>query len=133
MRTWTTMMAGTALLALALVAAAPTARADFRCRSIRGIKLVAVDPTARVLSRGHAEIDQCVGLTFLRVTVRGRVPDQTSFVAGVPGIEPILGDFFPVIRGRGETTIEGVALETVTGREIAVYDESFTQVLTGRF
>jgi hypothetical protein len=127
------MIAGMALLAGVLAAGAPTARADFRCRSVRSIRLVPVDPTARVLSRGHAEIDQCVGLTFLRVTVRGRVPDQTSFVAGIPGIEPILGDVFAVVRGRGETTIEGIGLETVTGREIAVYDESFTQVLTGRF
>lgn len=116
----------------ALLLAAP-AHAGFYCRTVRSVPLKPVDPTAVVLRRGFAEIDECFGLSFLRVRVFGPVPDGTAFAVALPGLEPILGDFFSITGGRADSLLEGLTSAGVTGREVDVLDESFTPVLSGQF
>jgi hypothetical protein len=126
----------TALVLVATLAAllvAPAAHAGFYCRTVRSIPLEPVDPTAIVLRRGFAEIDECFGLSFLRVRVFGAVPGGTSFAVTLPGLEPILGDFFSLTRGRGDSLLEGLTNPGLAGREVDVVDEGFSPVLSGQF
>jgi len=133
-RIHTLIVASAVVFAIGLALRVPQAAAGFCCKSSQAIKLVSTDPTIPLrLKRGMAEIDECLGMSFLRVTVSGNVPDGSAFVVSIPGREPILGEFFSVIAGHGETVLQGIMLGSITGRVVEVSDDTFTPVLTGQF
>jgi hypothetical protein len=123
-----------ALVAVAfgsILGGTPRRASAFCCPPVRTITLQAADPTLHV--RGSAEIDECLGMSFLRIKVVGRIADGTQYIAVFPGREPLLGDWFTMMGGRGETVWQGITLDFVTGRTLEVTDDSFMPVLTGQF
>ena len=126
--------AAIAALAVGGMAHPRSAQAGFYCRAVKTIPLRRADPTAPVtLTRGFAEIDECLGMSFLRVRVFGNVPDGTAYAIALPAAEPILGDFFSIMGHRADSVIPQIAAATVAGRTIDIVDDGFTPVLTGQF
>jgi len=53
----------------------------------------------------------------------------TPFIVTLPGIEPILGEFFAMNRQIGDSILSDIAAATVAGRRIVVADDGFAEVL----
>ena len=125
-----TLLVFPALIAGFMVAAPRDATA-FCCRPLREIRLQPVDPASRL--RGRAELDDCFGVSLLRVRVYGPLPDGTQLIPVFPGLQPLIGDWITMTGRAGETIWEGLTLDTIAGRPFAVSDDTFTEVLTGQF
>lgn len=112
---------------------APDANAGFCCPTVQAIKLVA-DASSPFKLRGRAEIDQCYGMSFLRVTVEGNAPDGTGMTPGFQSLEPYLGNAFTMTRRHGESVsgLDGI-LDNITGRTLVIFDAAFNVLLAGTF
>lgn len=104
------------------------------CKEVASTRLQPVDPAATPRLRGRAVILDCFGvISMLDVIVTSSEPDGTSYAPALVGVEPILGDFFTLDAHRGEGFILDVSPATVQGRTVSVFDQNFTEVLTGTF
>lgn len=120
-------------LALA-VASGPATAAGFCCRPSKMIRLLpTADGLAQGMVSGTAEIDECLGMSFLRIVAYGRVPNGTQLIPVLPGLEPLIGDWFTMMNGRGESVMPEMDASRVIGRSLDIVDESFTPLLTGQF
>lgn len=110
----------------------------FCCPQVYTVQLLPVDSAARPRLSGYAEINECRGMSFLRIVIRGYAPDGTVFIPTIPGAEPLIGEWFSMLNHRGETiwqnvTSYGVPAGGLAGRTLSIDDENFTPVLTGTF
>lgn len=112
----------------------PNIAAAHYCKEVASIRLQAVDPIATPRLRGRAAILDCFGvISMLDVIVTSSEPDGTAYAPALPGAEPILGDFFALTGHRGEGFILDVSVDQAQGRTVSVFDQNFTEVLTGTF
>jgi hypothetical protein len=120
------------MLAFVLVGAAlPESAGAFCCPAVREVELSSV--ALGVRASGRAEINECLGMSFLHVVVRGRFADGTELIPVLVGSEPIMGTWFTTTGGKGEGVMESLTLAQVTGRSIAIMDTNYTEVLHGQF
>lgn len=127
------------LAATAAEAGAPAG--GFCCRPSRSIRLVPTEAgVVAGMVYGTAEIDECLGLSFLRVVAVGRVPDQTLVIPVLPSaIQPTIGDWITMnVVGRqgiakGEGVLPEITAAFVAGRELDVTDSNFEPLLVGQF
>lgn len=119
--------------ALGIALCVPAAHADFRCRSVRSIRLQP-DPSAPFQITGRAEIDQCYGMSFLRVTVQGNVPDGTGLTPAFQSLEPYLGNTFYTMshRGDGVSGPDGI-FDNPAGRTLVLFDDAFNPIASATF
>ena len=122
-------------LAIGVLGVSPPARAGgFCCRPSLVIRLLpTAEGMAAGLVSGTAEIDECVGLSFLHIVAFGRVANGTQLIPVLPGYQPVIGDWFTISRGRGETVMSEITSVQVSGAVLDVTDENFTPLLTGTF
>ena len=127
------LLAGAIALALGMVlTTSGSSVAGFCCPSVKTISLQPI-AGAPVKVRGMAEIDECLGMSFLRIVVRARVADGTGFIPAFPSLNPLLGEWFYTTAGRAETVWQNLTLGEVTGRELVIMDDTFTPVASGQF
>ncbi len=122
----------TAALTFALVGA-PANASGFVCHAVKVIQLTPTPDGAALHLRGRAEIDECFGLSFLHVVVRGGAPANTTLYPVFPGRQPIIGEAFNFANGKAETVSPDIFLNSITGRPFSVTDTNFTELLTGQF
>ncbi len=131
-----TLRTGIVGIVIALVVGAavgPVAHADFRCRAVRYITLQP-EPDAPFRMFGRAEIDQCYGMSFLRVTPRGDAPDGTGLTPAFTSLEPYLGNPITVLGHRADgVTGPDAIFDDPTGRTLVIFDDSFTPIASGMF
>jgi hypothetical protein len=122
------------MLALSLMAAPGTADA-FCCPAVDEIQLQAVAGAPVRLRGGKSEINECLGMSFLHVVVRGNVADGTVFYPVFRSLtQPIIGNAIVMVNGRGEAVMEGVTLGEVLGKTLSITDDSLTDdLLIGQF
>jgi hypothetical protein len=137
LRHFTTSLLFSFSLLISLISVSGTAEA-FCCPQVYTVQLLPVDPTVRPRLSGYAEINECLGMSFLRIVIRGNTPDGTQLIPTIPGRQPLIGEWFTMTSHRGETvwqniTTYGVLAGGLAGRVIEIDDFNFNPVLTGTF
>lgn len=124
------LLAASISIAAALLALPEQALA-LHCRASAHAKLLPVDPAAAVKIRGKVAAISCSdGSTLLEFLVRTRQPDGTAYVPALPGLQPVLGDFFYLAKNKGIGEILNVSVDQMHGRTVSVYDQDFNEVLS---
>lgn len=125
------------LLAIALgllLVGVPNMAAAHCCKEVASVRLQPIDPIATPRLRGRAVILDCFGvISMLDVIVTSPEADGTTYAPALPGTEPILGDFFSLSAHRGEGFILDISASQVQGRTVSVFDQNFTEVMSGTF
>ena len=92
------LLAATALVVAISIGGsfAPSIASAFCCPAVVVVKLIPVDPVATPGLRGYAEVDECLGMSFLRIIVeetRRLLPEMVTHSVLCPGTEhPRPGD-----------------------------------------
>ena len=125
------------LIAIPLLTVSETASA-FCCPKVYSVILTPVDPLAKPVLSGFVEINECQGMSFLHIVVRGNLPNGTQLIPVIPGRQPLIGDWFTVNNRRGETIWQGISqfgkpAGGLQGRTINIDDQNFTPLLTATF
>lgn len=82
-------------------------------------------------ARGRAVYRSEGEVQTVRITIRVSAPNGTVFEAWVPGNEPIMLGTLIVSHHAAEIFV--VAPVAMNGRPITVFDQNYTEILTGQF
>ena len=114
--------------------ALPTRAEALRCKVVARIRLAPVDPAAVPRMRGTAKVVACSdGSSLLQVQVRAKGLEGLPFVATLPSLQPVIGDWFYISKNKGEGFIQNIYKDQLHGRAVAVADGNFNEVLTAVF
>lgn len=134
------LLAATALVVAISIGGsfAPSIASAFCCPAVVVVKLIPVDPVATPGLRGYAEVDECLGMSFLRIIVKGNVPDGTVYTPAFRSLNPQMGEVFAMARRRGETLWQGISeygmpSGGLSGMTLSIMDADFQDVLTAQF